>query len=255
LASLGDAAKVGDQAVRSGRSSVNLLASFATGTPELAKNLAIVLRTLDDPKRAVETDPRASAITGRRAPTGYSGLEALLQYVYDQEQTTNMFDENSYMLKVSLMPGGPCAPYRNAATVVNPNPVTGPPDNLTGPQLIAKCASWLGPHQPGITAPDLTARSMQAAPRTRPHNASTPAGTGTPNPPATSAPTGRGGGSGSPAPGPSPIDLNKTLNQLLGTVPNVPKLPNLPGGVPLPRQVQNASPQSTQALLDYLLGP
>ena len=33
------------------------------------------------------------------------------------------------------------------------------------------------------------------------------------------------------------------------------ELPNLPGGVPLPPQVQNASPQSTQALLNYLLGP
>ena len=43
--------------------------------PELAQNLAIVLHDLDDRSRAVEPDPRSPG--GK----GYTGLEALLQYV------------------------------------------------------------------------------------------------------------------------------------------------------------------------------
>ena len=57
-----------------------------------------------------------------------------------------------------------------------------------------------------------------------------------------------------------PIDLKKTLDQLLGHVPGLPKVP----GVQLPQsvtnQVNNAgnaplSKQDQQALLNYLLAP
>jgi ABC-type transporter Mla subunit MlaD len=255
LKSLGAASTVGDQAVRSAGTSVGLLKSFAAPTPELGRNLAIILRTLDDPRRAVEADPRAARVTGRPAPTGYSGLEALLQYIFDQEQSTNIFDQNSYMLKVSVF-GGDCAPYRNAASLKDPNPVTGPPNNLTGPQLIAKCAAWLGPNQPGITTPDPTASSTPAqreAQRRQQHNTSVSGG---PQPASTPTATGAPGGGGRPSKQNAPaIDVNKTLNQLLGTVPNLPKLP---GGVQVPQQVQNqvpASRQDAEALLNYLLAP
>ena len=49
-------------------------------------------RTSTTRARAVEKDPRAAKATGRPAPTGYTGLEALLQYVFDQEQAINVFD-------------------------------------------------------------------------------------------------------------------------------------------------------------------
>jgi virulence factor Mce-like protein len=254
--SLGEASSVGDQAVRSARTSIGLLRRFASPTPELAKNLRIVLRTLDDPGRAVETDPRAAAVSGRPPPTGYSGLEALLQYVFDQEQTTNVFDQNSYMLKVALNPGGDCAPYRNAASLKNPNPVSGPPNNLTGPQLIAKCAAWLGPNQPGVTTPDPTAGATpaqaRAAERAR-QDQQIVAGAvrdGSP-PPSPRAPS----GDGTPPRRPPPGDVGRTIDEVLG---HLPGLPPLPGGVQLPPQVQNQLPRSSQAdqdLLNYLLGP
>ena len=68
----------------------------AKHAPELANNLAIVLEHLDDRKRAVEKDPRSPG--GK----GYTGFEALLQYVFDQSQAINIFDANGYMLKVDL---------------------------------------------------------------------------------------------------------------------------------------------------------
>jgi virulence factor Mce-like protein len=256
--SLGEASQVGDQAVRSANKTgtIRLLKSFAGPTPEVGKNLAIILEDLDNSRRAVETDARAARATGRPAPTGYSGLEALLQYVFDQEQSTNIFDSNGYILKVTVF-GGHCAPYRNAETLKSTQPVSSEPGAPNGPELIKKCAANLGPTQPGINSPDPTARS--AAPAATRERASTGTNAGTQDSnaaakPAPSAPSGGSGGASKPA---LPIDLKRTLNQLLGSVPGLPKLP----GVQLPQsvtnQVNNAplSKQDTQALLNYLLAP
>ena len=55
-----------------------------------------------------------------------------------------------------------------------------------------------------------------------------------------------------------PIDLQRTLDQLLGHVPGLPKVPGAP---PVPQSVPNPtnnaplSKQDTQALLNYLLAP
>ena len=53
---------------------VSQLNTFSTQTPELAKNLAIVLQHLDSRNHAVEKDPRSPG------GQGYTGLEALLEY-------------------------------------------------------------------------------------------------------------------------------------------------------------------------------
>ncbi len=259
LRSLGDASVVGRQAVRNGRTSVNLLKSFAGPLPEVGKNLAIILGDLDNPARNVEADPRAAQQSGRPAPTGYSGLEALLQYAFDQEQTTNVFDTNSYILKVSLF-GNDCAAYRNADTLRSSAPVSPQPGAPTGQQLAKECSTALGPNQPGINQPDpSTVRaasvnsresSARAAPGAR---GVTPTSPG--SQPATNAPaSGGGGGHSAPAPAQAPpIDIKRTLDQLLGG-----KVP-LPGGVPLPSQLPKSLPQnsekSAQDLLNYLLAP
>ncbi len=78
LRALARASKTGGEAVRSATPVVQQLATFAKGTPELGGNLAAILEHLDDPAHAVENDPRAARATGRPAPTGYTGLEALL---------------------------------------------------------------------------------------------------------------------------------------------------------------------------------
>jgi ABC-type transporter Mla subunit MlaD len=263
LRSLGDASVAGDQAVKAGRTSINLLKQFASGPggpkpancspsalctnnlPELSKNLAAILHDLDDRGRAVEKD--ATSPGGQ----GFTGLEALLRYVYTQQQSTNIFDQNSYILKVSLF-GGECGPYRNGDTIRNPGPISAEPGAPTGTQLAHDCNAWLGPTQPGINAPDPTTfRGAAARTQATQRNAATAhsaptashpaAGHGTPTAP------------GAPQQGPA-VDIQTTLGQLLGGhVPsvNVPKVavPQLPHGTQLPRG------QSTQDLLNYLLSP
>ena len=60
------------------------LNKFAVPTPELAKNLNIVLQHLDDRAYAVEKDPRSPG------GQGYTGLEALLNYVFYQATATTL---------------------------------------------------------------------------------------------------------------------------------------------------------------------
>jgi virulence factor Mce-like protein len=89
LRTLADASNIGRQAVTSATPTVNQLNQFASTSPELAKNLQIILQHLDDPSHAVETDQRAGPqhTDGRK---NYTGLEALLQYVFDQAQAVNV---------------------------------------------------------------------------------------------------------------------------------------------------------------------
>ena len=75
--------------------------------PELANNLEIVLRDLDDRGRAVETDKRSPG--GK----GYTGFEAVLSYIFDQMMAINVFDENGYILKINLS-ASECSEYQNA---------------------------------------------------------------------------------------------------------------------------------------------
>jgi virulence factor Mce-like protein len=260
FSSLGQASQVGDQAVKSANKSgtVRLLKSFAAPTPELSRNLGIILQDLDNPARAVENDPRAARASGRPAPTGYSGLEALLQYVYDQEQSTNVFDSNGYILKIVAF-GGECAPFRNAETVNNPNPINAEPGAPTGPQLLKDCGAHLGPTQPGINAADPTARSAPSSTRER-STAGGSAGTQDSNAaarPAPSAPAPSSGSGGASKPQ-LPVDLKRTLDQLLGHVPGLPKVPGVPQVPPSVTNPTNNAPlskQDTQALLNYLLAP
>jgi virulence factor Mce-like protein len=137
---LGKAAGVGDQAVIAAKPAITELRRFTRGTPELAKNLDIVLKHLDDPQYNAEIDARAAKATGRAAPTGYTGLESLLTYVYDQTEAINIFDQNSHILKISLIPPNQeCADYADAAAAK---------------KLYKECGSYLGPNQPGINFVD-----------------------------------------------------------------------------------------------------
>ena len=129
---------------RSSRSS----APSPRGTPELGKNLSIVLQHLDDRKHAVEKDPRSPG------GQGYTGLEALLQYVYDQTTSTSIFDQNNHILKIGAFVG-PCADYANEETLKK------------NPDLEPQCGSRLGPDPAGPQLP----RRDQARRRRRPRTA------------------------------------------------------------------------------------
>ena len=106
----------------------------AAKTPELANNLDFVLEHLDDRKRAVEKDPRSPG------GQGYTGFEALLQYVFDQTMAINAFDSNGYMLKVNLFLSQ-CSDYQNLQSLKK--------KLKEDPSFYEECAAILGPHQPG----------------------------------------------------------------------------------------------------------
>ena len=137
---LAAAARTGRPAVRATRPRATELATAAKPLPEIGTNLAIVLEHLDDPRYAVEPDARA----GRGPTGGYSGLEAFLRYFYAQSQAVNLFDANSYFLKVTPFLDRDCASYTTAEQARDP--------------AKKKCHAWLGPNQPGVTSPDFTRR-------------------------------------------------------------------------------------------------
>ncbi len=143
LRSLGQASVTGKQAVKAATPTVNDLNTFAKPTPELAKNLAIVLHDLDDRSRAVEQDPRSPG--GK----GYTGLEALLQYVFNQAVAVNAFGPFGHMLTVDAFVSPTCSPYATQQTIAS---------NLSNPLIgtagTRNCYAWLGPNQPGINEVD-----------------------------------------------------------------------------------------------------
>ena len=217
---LGDAARTGRGAVRAARPRIPELRAFAKPLPEAATNLAMLLEHLDDPRFATEKDPRSGRPNG-----GYTGLEALLRYVWAQSQAINLFDGNSYFLKVSSFLDRQCAAYADAKTVKAPGN--------------EKCLAWLGPNQPGITTPDPTKTATPAQARrhrTRTHararHERAPPAPSTPAAPTPTVPPAQ-------APDPKP--------------PALPKLPPLPDLPQLPKAGPPSAEQSA-ALLDYLLG-
>ena len=142
---LAAAARQGRPAVRATRPRARELTTAARPLPEAAQNLAIVLEHLDDPHFAAEPDPRA----GRGPNGGYSGLEAFLRYFYAQSQAINLFDANSYFLKVTPFLDRDCAGYTTAEQARDP--------------AKKRCHAWLGPNQPGVTSPDFTKRPSSRA--------------------------------------------------------------------------------------------
>jgi virulence factor Mce-like protein len=140
LKSLGQASITGRQAVIAAGPTIKALNAFAKPTPELAQNLAIVLRDLDDRSRAVEPDSRSPG--GK----GYTGLEALLQYVFNQTLAINGFGQHGHFLAVDAFVDVNCSPYASPQSVANGLAASGP--------SYRQCYSWLGPNQPGINETD-----------------------------------------------------------------------------------------------------
>ena len=146
LRSLGQASLTGRSAVTAATPTIKDLNQFAKPTPELAKNLAIVLHDLDNRSRAVEPDPR-SPDGGR----GYTGLESVLQYVYNITQAINYFGPFGHLLGVDGFADSTCSPYTTPQTLAN---------NLanyrkgTSPENPRRCYAFLGPDQQGVTQSD-----------------------------------------------------------------------------------------------------
>jgi hypothetical protein len=213
--------------------------------PELGNNLSIVLNHLHDRDFAVEKDPRSPG--GR----GYTGFEALLQYVYDQTMAINAFDSNGYMLKVNLFLSE-CSDYQSLASLKE--------KLKEDPAFYQRCAAILGPNQPGITQPDPSYTGAQKgaehhlpASHKQEKKAEAPAKAAPPEKPQDPEP-------------PKPTEeakkraeelaerIEETLGIELPELPAAPQIPALP--IPLPTLPgQQQPPANTQELLDFLLAP
>jgi virulence factor Mce-like protein len=160
FASLGKASQKGADAMRAAPPTITALNNLSIGAPELSRNLAIVLEHLDNRKYAVEADPRSPG--GK----GFTGLEALLFYVYEQTMDTNVYDRNSHFLKVQLIPNGDCANYADVKRAKSPA-TQGATGVTPGMTIADECSATLGPNQPGLNYMDPTKTDTPAAARAR----------------------------------------------------------------------------------------
>src|SRR4051812_11020587 len=222
IRALGKAASTGRATARTSKPALGLLAKVAEHSPELAKNGAIVLEHLDDRDAAVEPDKRSPG--GK----GFTGLEAVLRYVYTQSQAVNIFNGNNYMLKIGLLNADKCGNYAD--------------DQVT--KQIPQCRSWLGPNQLGVTysepgtPPATPSRARHRRHRARHHRAAAER-------PAAQAPSAP---SDKPATGTHGPDKPNVQLPKLPDLPALPQLPPPPVGLPDPGA-------RAEGVLDYLLGP
>jgi virulence factor Mce-like protein len=254
--SLGEMSEVGNEAVTTGKQEVAELRKLAVNAPPFAKPLRQFLQTIDDRKRAIETDPRAKE-TAPPAPDptaipnegGFTGMEAVWNYFFWQTLSINMLDNDAHILRASLTAVPECMDFTNKK-----------PD----PETIKKCNAYLGPNQPGILSPDpLDDGANPAAARLR-------ADSGKP-----ASRPGEQRGEGQPEAGPLPgqRDLSKPqivlppdVQDLLDSL-NPRQRRRLNQGPPpaspdqLRRELESlgapapTNQQTTGQLLDYLLAP
>ena len=252
LRSLAQASRPGRRAMEAAQPSVEELGRFSETAPEVSKNLGIILSHLDDREAsAIEPDPRSPG------GQGYTGLEAILQYVFDQTMAINIFDRNGYILKVNVHEGE-CAEYQNLDSLK---------EHLAeDPEFLDRCLGRLGPNYPGLNQEDPSAgfgaeqpaqRRARDDDRTR-SGERTPAGDERPD----------AGGTGEAKP---PVDLKETIEDLLGPVPLPdllkPDLEKLPKDLQkLPKELQEQLGAGTgtgttsddegaaDALVDFLFG-
>ena len=226
--SLAATARQGRSAVTASVPRVRELEAFAALLPEVVTNLAITLEHLDDRGFAVEKSPLSP--NGE----GFSGLEAFLQYVFRQSQATNVYDSNSYLLKVSAFLDNNCAQYADAKAARDPNK--------------QYCRAILGPNQLGIDQPDPTA-SGEPEPtsrRTPREKKKAPKTERRPDAPDRDR---RGDADGPKRPNLIPgVELPEDVQDLLDEV--------LAGKTPLPDGVRELPtvPRDRLPLLDFLLG-
>jgi phospholipid/cholesterol/gamma-HCH transport system substrate-binding protein len=145
---LGEGAKIGRRALIKARDEIRAADNASQNAFVTADSVATLLEDLDDPRRIVEVDNRAaSPATPRPAPTGYTGLEGLLNYVYYQTGAINQFDQIGHLLHFTLneIQTGACHEHNSEQEV---------PARAGGHTHLASekanCVAWLGENQPQI---------------------------------------------------------------------------------------------------------
>ena len=170
LHALGQASGPGRKFVKQGIDEIQALKRAGVSAQPVSDILAKFLEDIATPSRAIDVDARAANScppgtakpktkpcysTGRKAPTGYSGMESLLNYAYYQTGALNQFDQIGHLLHFSLydVGTGPCANFSSGH-----DPTTGAPGvpnrantgKTTNLLATNPCVSWLGRNQPGI---------------------------------------------------------------------------------------------------------
>jgi virulence factor Mce-like protein len=240
---LGQAGEVGIRAFRDSKQDIDTLNALAKDAPATAKPLRQFLQTLDDRKRSPEPDSRAQPTappagdqTAWIPGKGYTGMEALISYVYVQALAVNQFDPISHVLSTINNVDPICSPYQTAYTLKKNNSVQ-------------RCNSYFGPFQPGVTSPDnVTPHGGAGSPASQPQAtaAASPA-----HPLAATKPL--PGQTDYSQPHPTLAPSTQQLLQHLQQAPQVqaPSTPSAPGA-----PATQAPDQNTIAnALDYLLAP
>ncbi len=157
--SLGSLSTVGSKALKDSRDEIATLNRLAKDAPATAKPLRQFLQTLDDRKRAVDSDPRAAAsappapdpTSMKAAPgKGFTGMEGIMTFFYWQSLSLNEFDSVSHFLRVLGINDPGCSPYTADARSISQG------GTAKTEALQKRCNSYLGPRQPGVNAPDPT---------------------------------------------------------------------------------------------------
>jgi ABC-type transporter Mla subunit MlaD len=256
---LGELAVVGRRALTESAEEIAELRELSEDAPRLAKPLRQFLQTIDDRKRSVDNEPTHAAIappapdkTAAQEGEGFTGMEALANYIYWQSLGINGFDQVSHFLRIVIFIND-CSGYQN-----NPTPA-----------LIRQCSTGVGPYQPCLLKDtDETVPGKAEGPERLIHNgkdlctleALEGEGSGA-NPSARVANTdaddlGRIRGRGQPEAPPLPgqrdiskpqITLPPQIQELLEGITKTPT-------VPQPPEVPNET-AAPDTLLDYLLAP
>ena len=254
---LGEAAVVGRKALTESAEEIAELRELSEDAPRLAKPLRQFLETLDNRERSVDNDPLhkqtsppAPDKTAAQDGEGFTGMEALMNYVYWQVLGINGFDQVSHFLRIVALQTD-CSPYQN-----NPDE-----------RLIQLCSTAVGPYQPCIKA---RVEGKAEGPDSLIHNGKDLC--------TLEALEGEGAGAGQPAAAAVNLDADEGLGRRRGR--GQPEAPPLPGQrdiskpqitlLPQIRELidgltgQPALPEAPQlpqdapapdTLLDYLLAP
>ena len=175
LESLGESSKVGTTAFQHGSEEVKELLELSKDAPGFAKPLRQFLETMDDRDRAIENDARAKATAppepdptaipddanfrGLAPEGGFTGLEAVWDYIYWQTLSINMFDNVGHIVRLGLtVSEGKCSQIRNS-----PPAPEGDPEHEADKELFETCNQWIGRHQPGVNEPDFTIEGAKAS--------------------------------------------------------------------------------------------
>jgi virulence factor Mce-like protein len=157
LRALGRASAVGTRAFERGAQEVRVLRQLAADAPAAAKPLRQFLETLDSRERAIDDDPRGKvdgpipsdpSYGGGRG--GFTGFEAIGNYAFWQTLSLNGFDAIGHVLRIAITAGGCSVWVNQKLTDANRS-------------FYENCNQWLGPNQPGLTTPDPTVNTAEAA--------------------------------------------------------------------------------------------